>query len=205
MRASTTPRREATRTVIAVIAALLTSCSGGGGGDNTPAPTVQLQAEPSEVESGGTTTLTWSSTNADTCQASGGWSGTKLVSGSEAVGAANDRPRPSPCSAPATAGPPRPAPSSPCWARRAPIGGKPARADDFALGQRRQRRPARAVCAERQRPAGAGDAEPGRNRRLFERAGRRAGRPEAPVARSRSATSRIGTGSTLSRGKSSSS
>jgi len=86
MRESTTPRRGATRTVIAVIAALLTGCSGGGGGDNTPAPTVQLQAEPSEVESGGTTTLTWSSTNADTCQASGGWSGTKLVSGSEAVG-----------------------------------------------------------------------------------------------------------------------
>ena len=86
MRESTTPRREATRTVIAVIAALLTGCSGGGGGDNTPAPTVQLQAEPSEVASGGTTTLTWSSTNADSCQASGGWSGTKLVSGSEATG-----------------------------------------------------------------------------------------------------------------------
>jgi len=86
MRESTTPRREATRTVIAVIAALLTGCSGGGGGDNTPAPTVQLQAEPSEVTSGGTTTLTWSSTNADGCQASGGWSGTKLVSGSEATG-----------------------------------------------------------------------------------------------------------------------
>jgi hypothetical protein len=86
MRESTTPRREATRTVIAVIAALLTGCSGGGGGDNTPAPTVQLQAEPSEVASGGTTTLTWSSTNADGCQASGGWSGTKLVSGSESAG-----------------------------------------------------------------------------------------------------------------------
>ena len=51
---------------------------------------MQLQAEPSEIASGGTTTLTWSSTNADTCQASGGWSGTKLVSGSEAVGSADD-------------------------------------------------------------------------------------------------------------------
>ena len=86
MRESTTPRRVAARTVIVVIAALLSSCSGGGGSDNTPAPTVQLQAEPSEVTSGGTTTLTWSSTNADGCQASGGWSGTKLVSGSEATG-----------------------------------------------------------------------------------------------------------------------
>jgi len=86
MRESTTPRRVAARTVIVVIAALLSSCSGGGGSDNTPAPTVQLQAEPPEVTSGGTTTLTWSSTNADGCQASGGWSGTKLVSGSEAVG-----------------------------------------------------------------------------------------------------------------------
>ena len=47
---------------------------------------MQLQAEPSDIAPGGTTTLTWSSTNADTCQASGGWSGTKLVSGSEAVG-----------------------------------------------------------------------------------------------------------------------
>jgi serine protease len=86
MRASTTSRREARRTVIVVIAALLAGCSSGGGGDNTPAPTVQLQAEPSDIAAGGTTTLTWSSTNADTCAASGGWSGTKFVSGSEDVG-----------------------------------------------------------------------------------------------------------------------
>ena len=76
---------QAPRIVIAGIAALLAACSGGGGG-STPAPTVTLQAEPTEVASGGTTTLTWSSTNADSCQASGGWSGAMLVSGSETSG-----------------------------------------------------------------------------------------------------------------------
>ncbi len=77
---------QARRIVIAGIAALLAACSGGGGGGSTPAPTVTLQAEPTEVASGGTTTLTWSSTNADSCQASGGWSGAMLVSGSETSG-----------------------------------------------------------------------------------------------------------------------
>ena len=82
----TTLHPEARTIVVAAFAALLTSCSGGGGGSNTPAPTVQLQAEPSNIISGGTATLTWSSTNADTCAASGGWSGTRPVSGSEDVG-----------------------------------------------------------------------------------------------------------------------
>src|SRR5688572_26995168 len=84
----TTPHPETRTIVVAAFAALLTSCSGGGGGGggNTPAPTVQLQAEPSNIISGGTATLTWSSTGADGCAASGGWSGAKLVSGSEDVG-----------------------------------------------------------------------------------------------------------------------
>ena len=70
---------------MAGIAALLAACGGGGGG-STPAPTVTLEAEPIQVASGGTTTLTWSSTNTDSCQASGGWSGAMLVSGSETSG-----------------------------------------------------------------------------------------------------------------------
>jgi serine protease len=84
----TTPHPETRTIVVAAFAALLTSCSGGGGGGggNTPAPTVQLQAEPSNIISGGTATLTWSSTGADGCAASGGWSGAKLLSGSEDVG-----------------------------------------------------------------------------------------------------------------------
>ena len=74
--------------MIAVIAALLTGCSGGGGGDNTPAPTVQLQAEPirSRIRRDDHAHLVEHQRRS--CQASGGWSGTKLVSGSEAVGSA---------------------------------------------------------------------------------------------------------------------
>ncbi len=40
------------------------------------APTVSLSANPSSITSGQTTTLSWSSTNATSCTASGGWSGT---------------------------------------------------------------------------------------------------------------------------------
>jgi serine protease len=84
----TTLHPEARTIVVAAFAALLTSCSsgGGGGGGSTPEPTVQLEAEPSNIIFGGTATLTWSSTNADTCAASGGWTGTRPVSGSEDVG-----------------------------------------------------------------------------------------------------------------------
>ena len=49
-------------------------------------PTVTLSAAPASVGSGGTTTLTWSTTNAENCTASGGWSGTKSSSGSASVG-----------------------------------------------------------------------------------------------------------------------
>src|SRR5580658_9668483 len=48
----------------------------------TPVPTVNLTAGAANVTSGGTSTLTWSSTNATSCTASGGWSGTKTTSGS---------------------------------------------------------------------------------------------------------------------------
>jgi len=49
-------------------------------------PTVNLSAQPASVSSGGTTTLAWSTTNAETCTASGGWSGSRAASGSAAVG-----------------------------------------------------------------------------------------------------------------------
>ena len=52
---------------------------------NNP-PTVNISANPSNVNSGGTSTLTWNSTNATNCFASGGnWSGTKALNASEAV------------------------------------------------------------------------------------------------------------------------
>jgi hypothetical protein len=52
-----------------------------------PAPTVTLSANPTSVTSGGSSTLTWNSTNATTCTASGGWSGARATSGSQSTGA----------------------------------------------------------------------------------------------------------------------
>ena len=39
------------------------------------------------MASGGTSTLTWSSTNATSCTATGGWSGAKATSGRQSTGA----------------------------------------------------------------------------------------------------------------------
>lgn len=49
-------------------------------------PTVTLAASVSEIAAGGSTTLSWSSTDADGCQATGGWSGPVGVGGSRSVG-----------------------------------------------------------------------------------------------------------------------
>ncbi|MFY9329811.1 MAG: DUF3443 domain-containing protein [Georgfuchsia sp.] len=79
---------------IAAIAAgfLLVSCSGGGGGggggSSTPTPNpviVSIGANPSELVVGESTTLTWSSSNATGCQASGAWSGVVELSGTQLV------------------------------------------------------------------------------------------------------------------------
>jgi hypothetical protein len=71
------------------------SCTGPGG-SSTPAtvtvniiPLVTLTASPTVVPSGGASTLTWSSTNANSCTASSGWSGTKTSSGTQNTGALN--------------------------------------------------------------------------------------------------------------------
>jgi polysaccharide export outer membrane protein len=48
-----------------------------------PAPTVTLAADTSSVTSGGTAMLTWSATGADSCTATGGWTGARATSGSE--------------------------------------------------------------------------------------------------------------------------
>lgn len=59
--------------------------SNGSPGDNctTPPPAVTLTANPSTITSGGSSVLTWSSTNATSCTAGGGWSGAKATNGSE--------------------------------------------------------------------------------------------------------------------------
>ena len=67
-----------------MILILLSSC-GGGGSSTPPVPTVSLSSSASEVEVGNTVTLTWSSTNATSCNASGSWTGTKGISGSEQI------------------------------------------------------------------------------------------------------------------------
>jgi len=56
----------------------------GGGGSS--APNIFLTANPSSVSSGGTALLIWSATNASSCMASGGWSGTQSSSGSTGTG-----------------------------------------------------------------------------------------------------------------------
>jgi hypothetical protein len=50
-------------------------------------PTATLTANPSAVASGGGSTLTWSSSNATACAASGGWTGALAANGSRGTGA----------------------------------------------------------------------------------------------------------------------
>jgi hypothetical protein len=55
----------------------------------TPPPTVALSATPTSVTAGTASTLTWSSTNATSCTASGAWSGSQPTQGSTSTGALN--------------------------------------------------------------------------------------------------------------------
>ncbi len=54
--------------------------------DITPAPAITLGASPTAVASGTSSTLTWSTTNANSCTASGAWSGSQPVSGTHSTG-----------------------------------------------------------------------------------------------------------------------
>ncbi|MEL6949405.1 MAG: hypothetical protein AAGM16_04670 [Pseudomonadota bacterium] len=51
----------------------------------SPQLTVGISANPTSVQPGGSTTLSWTSENADTCSASGDWAGNKATSGSETI------------------------------------------------------------------------------------------------------------------------
>jgi hypothetical protein len=55
------------------------------GGTPPPAPTASLVAMPATIDAGQSSTLTWSSTDATSCTASGAWSGAKASSGSQVV------------------------------------------------------------------------------------------------------------------------
>jgi hypothetical protein len=48
-------------------------------------PTVSISANPASITSGGSSTLSWNSTNTTSCTASGVWTGTKATSGSQSV------------------------------------------------------------------------------------------------------------------------
>lgn len=70
--------------------AVIAGCGGGGGGGTPPpggsnAPTLALSASQTSVVAGTAVTLTWSTTDAQSCTASGGWSGSRQTSGSEQV------------------------------------------------------------------------------------------------------------------------
>ena len=72
---------------------LLTSCGGGGGGgssDSLPVPSspsigITFSSNVSVVNPGEASQLSWTSTNASSCEASGAWSGNKTLSGNENV------------------------------------------------------------------------------------------------------------------------
>jgi K319L-like, PKD domain len=76
------PRRVTAAVLIVCIPWLLGGCGGGGGGgaSNVP-PTVQLSADAGNVDFGTATVLRWSSSNATSCTASDGWSGSQGTSG----------------------------------------------------------------------------------------------------------------------------
>ncbi len=66
---------------------MLLSACGGGTVTPTPVPTVSLTAASTTIDAGQSVTLTWNSTNATSCSASGAWTGTLAVSGSHDTGA----------------------------------------------------------------------------------------------------------------------
>jgi uncharacterized protein (TIGR03118 family) len=71
----------------ALIALALQACGGGKSAPPAPppTPTVTLSVSPTSITAGQSATLTWSSTQAVSCAASGGWSGSEAVTGTQAV------------------------------------------------------------------------------------------------------------------------
>lgn len=55
-------------------------------GTTSPPPAINLLANPTSVQSGGTSTLTWSTSNATSCTASGAWSGNEPLNGGYTTG-----------------------------------------------------------------------------------------------------------------------
>ena len=69
---------------------VIASCGGGGGGGSTaeppvPSASITLSISDDQIYLGNTVTLTWTTSNASSCLASGSWTGSKALSGSETV------------------------------------------------------------------------------------------------------------------------
>ncbi len=85
-------RVQARMLLSAAIVLLGQAACGGGGGDGTPTPpatpepTVSISVAPTSITAGGSATLTWSSTNATACTASGAWTGAQQTSGTSSTG-----------------------------------------------------------------------------------------------------------------------
>jgi hypothetical protein len=84
-----------TRGSLTASSTFILTCTGAGGSagqsvtvtvDPAPLPTVTLTANPTSVAMNGSSMLTWSSSNATSCSASGAWSGSKALTGSQSVG-----------------------------------------------------------------------------------------------------------------------
>lgn len=79
---------------LALVCGALAACGGGGSGSDQSsraladpnAPSLSLSASSTTVAAGQTVRLTWQSSNVSQCQASGGWTGSRPVSGSQTVG-----------------------------------------------------------------------------------------------------------------------
>lgn len=67
------------------VASAQTTVVSDGGGTPTPAPVVNLSADPTAIELGTTATLSWTSTDATSCMAYGDWDGPRSTAGSEII------------------------------------------------------------------------------------------------------------------------
>ena len=76
---------------LVVLTLILASCGGGGGGESSDSVTIpssvsmSLSSNLNEIYIHNKIILSWSSSNADSCSASGDWSGTKKNNGSEEI------------------------------------------------------------------------------------------------------------------------
>lgn len=76
--------------IICIVVVLTVACSSSDDAPPPPQPSVSLSVERSPIAPGQTALLSWTSNNATSCAASGGWSGSKGTSGSERTAALSD-------------------------------------------------------------------------------------------------------------------